>query len=180
MAFAVVLFFDAATEATVRQVARSLVPAVISADPFVGELRPHLTLGVCEELDAAGFEPDFLAFAAATAATDFTFASVGVFPNGDAGVLFLAPIVTQALLRTHDEFHSRFSKYAVSRVGYYLPGGWVPHCSLALNLPRDRLAAVVDVSARTAGLPFRGRYESIGVIQYSPATDIYTAPLGGA
>jgi hypothetical protein len=179
MAFAVALFFDAATEATVRLVARSLVPAGIPADPFVGELRPHLSLGVCEQLDAAGFEADFMAFAAATPATDFTFASAAVFPTGDAGVLFLAPIVTQALLLSHDRFHRMFARHAISPVDYYLPGNWVPHCSLALNLPRDRLASVVDASVRAASLPIRGRYESIGLIQFLPATDVYTAPLGG-
>src|ERR1041385_4678385 len=114
MAFAVVLFFDAATEATVRKVARSLVPAGIPADPFVGELRPHLSLGVCDQLDPAGYESDFMAFAAATPATDFIFASVAVFPTGDAGVLFLAPVVTQELLLIHDRFHRIFARHAVS------------------------------------------------------------------
>lgn len=180
MAFAVVLFFDAATEATVRQVARSLVPDGIPADPFVGELRPHVSLAVCEELDTARFEPEFMAFAAAKAPSDFTFTSVGVFPTVDAGVLFLAPVVTQELLRTHAEFSSLFARHAVAPQGYYLPGNWVPHCSLALNLPRDRVATVVDATCRATALPLRGRFETIGLMQYLPSKDVYNAPLGGA
>jgi hypothetical protein len=160
-------------------VARSLVPRGIPADPFVGELRPHVSLGVCEDLDAARFEPEFMAFAAATPTREVHFASVGLFPNGDAGVLFLAPVVTPDLLEMHDAFHRLFARYAVSPQSYYLPGNWVPHCSLALNIPRDRLAAAVDASSRSAGLPIRGCYESIGLMQYLPAKDVYTSPLSG-
>jgi 2'-5' RNA ligase len=177
MAFAVVLFFDAATEATIRRIARGLVPAGAPADPFVDELRPHVTLGVCESLDAALFEPEFMAFAAATHAREFTLGSVGVFPSGDAGVLFLAPVVTSDLLALHVKFLGLFARYAVAPQDYYLPGNWVPHCTLALNLPRDRIPSVVDMTARTAALPIRGRYESMGLIQFLPAIDVYTAPL---
>jgi 2'-5' RNA ligase superfamily protein len=178
MAFAVVLFFDPATEATVRRVGRGLViPDVTPVDPFVGDLRPHVSLGVCEDLDTRRFRSDFMAFAAATPALEFTFGSLGVFSAGDEGVVFLAPIVTHGLLSIHDAFHTLFTRYAVAEMDYYLPGNWVPHCSLALHVPRDRVAAAVDASSRLAGLPLRGRFESMGLFQFQPAKDIYTAPL---
>jgi 2'-5' RNA ligase len=177
MAFAVVLFFDAATEATIRNVAGGLAQDGIPADLFVGDLRPHISLGVCDTLDPDGFRAVFMAFAALTPAGDFTLASVGIFPTSAVGVLFLAPIVTSTLLSLHAHFHTLFARYAVSQQDYYLPGNWVPHCTLALNVPLERLAAVVEAASRTAGLPLRGRYESIGLIQFLPARDVYTAPL---
>jgi 2'-5' RNA ligase len=178
MAFAVVLFFDPATEATVRRIGRGLViPDVTPADPFAGDLRPHVSLGVCEDLDTRRFRRAFMAFAAATQARDFTFDSLGVFFNGAEGIVFLAPVVTHELLSIHDAFHVLFSQYAVAEMDYYMPGNWVPHCTLALNVPRDRIAAVVDASSRLAGLPLRGRFESMGLFQFLPAKDIYTAPL---
>jgi 2'-5' RNA ligase len=177
MAFAVVLFFDAVTEATIRRLG-ALVANGMQADLFVGDLRPHVSLGVCETLVPDGFRSDFMAFAAATRPLDFTLSSVGVFPNGEMNVLFLAPIVTGDLLGLHASFHAIFAKYAASLQAYYLPGNWVPHCTLALNLPGDRVAAAVDTSMRAAGLPIAGRFESVGLIQFLPATDVYTAQLG--
>jgi hypothetical protein len=179
MAFAVVLFFDPATEATIRRAAGGLAQAGIASYLVGGDLRPHVSLGVCDSLDSDSFRAEFMAFAAATPADDFTLASVGVFPTGADGVLFLAPIVTRGLLSMHADFHAVFEKYAVARQDYYLPGNWVPHCSLALNVPLDRLAAGVEAASRTTGLPLRGRFESIGLIQFLPATDVYTAPLAG-
>ena len=122
-------------------------------------------------------QPAFMAFAAATQARDFTFASLGVFFNGADGIVFLAPVVTHELLSIHGAFHAAFAHYAVAELDYYLPGNWVPHCTLALNVPRDRVPAVVDASSRLAGLPLRGRFESMGLFQFQPAKDIYTAPL---
>src|ERR1700730_11434284 len=143
MAFAVVLFFAPAIEATVRRIGRGLViPDVTPVDPFAGDLRPHVSLGICEDLDTVRVRSDFTAFAAATAALDFTFASLGVFLPGEEGIVFLAPVVTHELLSIHDAFHAMFVKHAMAELDYYLPGNWVPHCSLALNVPRDRLGTV--------------------------------------
>ena len=60
---------------------------------------------------------------------------------------------------------------------YYRPGSWVPHCSVAQNLARDRLPEAVRICSASAAFgPLR--LESVGLVEYRPVVDLYEFPLG--
>jgi len=175
--YAVELYFDEATDEAVRAIWHRLADAGISTGALVNGARPHISLGGCQELDATRFRSALMSFAHKSPPLEFALASVGVFPTAE-GVVFLAPAVTRDLLNLHEAIHTVFAEYAVSPWTLYLPGNWVPHCTLALNLPQDRIAAAVDL-CRDAALPIQGRFERVGLTQFPPLTHLYDWELGG-
>jgi 2'-5' RNA ligase len=100
------------------------VRSVASGSDFA---RPHLSLSVF-----SGGRPEELASSLAPLAgsLELRFSAVGVFP-GPGAVLFVAPVVTPALL----DVHRRATELVVSAGGepwgHYRPGRWVPHATLA-------------------------------------------------
>jgi 2'-5' RNA ligase len=95
----------------------------------------------------------------------FVLASAGTFP-GPEGAVFLAPVVDDALLGVHREWHA----LAPGGMEHYRPGAWVPHCTVGFRLADAGTAAAV---ARAA-LPIRGRFERIALVEFEPRA---TAPV---
>jgi 2'-5' RNA ligase len=135
MPYAVELFFDAATEAAIRRYCDTITDS--------GELpngRPHVSLGGCRDLrDAAALIRALEILAAEqTGPLPVSLSYLGVFP-GDEGVMFHGITVTTPLLLLHRRFHAQFAPTAIDWSPFYQPGLWVPHCTLAYGLSRERL-----------------------------------------
>ncbi|WP_425568669.1 2'-5' RNA ligase family protein [Nonomuraea antimicrobica] len=82
---------------------------------------------------------------------------LGTFPRNE-GTLFLTATVTADLLACHARVHTALADEAVEHWSHYLPGNWVPHCTLAL------------------GLDSVGRTTAIGLLHdYQPVTATITA-----
>jgi 2'-5' RNA ligase len=139
MPFAIELFFDTATDEAVRRVWSALAEQRIA--PYLHESanRPHISLAVYEWLDVAGCARTLEAFAAQTPAFPVILASFGVFPTNPAPVVFAAPVVTSHLLALHAGVCAVLASVAREPAAYYLPGRWVPHCSLAVHFPAERI-----------------------------------------
>jgi len=73
---------------------------------------------------------------------------------------------TVAAALMHLVFWDRFAAFGPIPP-YYRPGGWVPHCTLAMGFDADLLPRVVELCHR-AVRPIRGRFESIGLVEYGP------------
>jgi 2'-5' RNA ligase len=171
MPFAVELFLDPTSASTVRRLWRDLAEADTAPAPpadamIAAGARPHITLGACERLDVAACETYLAGFAATTPAPTVGFASLGVFPT-EPMVVFLAPVVTADLLAIHDGFHRWFRELAGEPWGHYLPGRWVPHCTLALDLPLTAVPAVAERCLR-APLPSEARLLEVGLVEFEP------------
>jgi 2'-5' RNA ligase len=174
--FAVELAFDAATAATVRGLWRDLATAGVDTFLFDSGAAPHLTLAVYDQLDANAFAPTLAAFAAVVAPHALTLASIGVFPT--TGVVFLAPVVTPALLAVHARFHADFAPPQTSSWEYYRPGRWVPHCTVAMDLPTPLRPSAVDICQR-ASLPITGHLIEVGLIEFRPVRQHYSFAMTG-
>jgi hypothetical protein len=60
---------------------------------------------------------------------------LGTIP-GSVGALFLGVRATADLLAFHADVHAALAGQAVEHWPYYLPGNWVPHCTLAEGLDK--------------------------------------------
>src|SRR5437773_538706 len=119
--------------------------------------RPHVSVGIWDSLDRDAAEAELTRFAGEAAPVPITLASVGFFPQV---AVFLAPTVTSELLALQAGLHARFSRVGAAPWEHYRPGGWVPHCTLAMggrfsasSAPtrrRSRSACVASSVARTA------------------------------
>jgi 2'-5' RNA ligase len=166
MPFAIELLLDGETAETVRRIWRDLAESAVAPVMHESGARPHVTLGVCDGLDVEACSGFLSGFASANPVPSVRFSSIGIFAT-DPAVVFLAPVVTQDLLDLHDRFHQRFSDLAGSPWAYYLPKQWVPHCTLAIDVPQALVPRAVEV-CNTVGLPIDGRCEGIGIVEFRP------------
>ena len=160
-------FDDALTEAIAL---RSEAITELTGLPH-GVAEPHVSLAVYD--DRAAVEPAKLVaaldrLALRHAPTPVTFASLGVFPTEER-VLFLAPVVAPPLLAVHHVFHSLTAALRPLCRPYYLPGSWVPHCTLAMLLP---LPALLKALEQLAGqwTPLSGELRHVALVEDAAIT----------
>ncbi len=168
MPFAVEMYMDADSEAKIRRTWESLAEAGIKSSMLEAGYRPHVSLGVCEELDVNGLARELSSFAESISPFALTLSSVGLFPSSE-GVIFLGVTPTERLLEVNHDFHQFFGKYAKAQREHYQTGKWVPHCTLAFDLSDGMLAEAIEVCRRMP-LPIHSRIEEIGVAEVSPSS----------
>lgn len=152
--YALEVFLDAAGESACDAVLDSLEAAGLQTIRTQGH-RPHLSLTVgrsLQRLDPRGLAVPGLPLG-------LTMSAVGTFP-GSEGVVYWAPTVTRELLELHARWFEQLKRHSVwfdagparevEHRNYYLPGVWVPHVSLGLNLPQQRIGEAVQL-VRAAG-----------------------------
>ena len=166
MPFAVEMYMDDESESRVRCIWKSLAKAGIKSAMLDAGYRPHVSVGVCEELDVEGLAKELSSFAETIPAFEMTLSNVGLFPSSE-GVIFLGVTPTQRLLDVHGAFHRFFGKYAKSQRTTYHAGSWVPHCTIAFGVLDDTIPLAVEI-CRRAVLPIRSRVEEIGMAEVSP------------
>ena len=144
MALAIEMFFDEDADAAVRAIWRDLAAAGLPnlAVYGHGQHRPHVSLAVCGSLSPDAVVPlqSMLSQAITEAGLVLPLTSLGTFPGGE-GVLFLGVSVTAGLLDLHARAHAALAGQTAGRWPYYLPGYWVPHCTLAQGLDAESTAA---------------------------------------
>jgi 2'-5' RNA ligase len=161
MSFAVEMYFDESTEAAVRNLWKAVADAGLSTAVLDGVQRPHVTLGVCDEL-SANFKNALALFARELKPIDLVLSHVGCF-TATEGVVFLAPTVTRPLLDLHTHFHRFFDEHAAKKWAYYLPGAWVPHCTVAFRLTPEQIPKTLQIAA-TLALPVSCQVREVGLL----------------
>jgi 2'-5' RNA ligase len=162
MAFAVSAWFDAALEGRVREIWKLLSETGISSTLHEGPYRPHITLGLYEELDRSAFAHALRASMRNRAGLPVVLPSIGVFHN-DPPTLFLGVTVSPALLDLHDRVHRLSTAHGAGPRDYFLPGRWNPHCTLAPAVEPTTLAKAI-VLLSDLELPLTGSIERLGII----------------
>lgn len=127
------MYFDDGADAAVRKLWQILADAGLPslATRTHRRHRPHVSLTVAESL--AGAELDSLRSALMARRPLLHLYVLGAFP-GSVGALFLGVRATADLLAFHADIHAAVAGQPVEHWPYYLPGSWVPHCTLAEGL----------------------------------------------
>ena len=163
MAFAVSAWFDAVLESRVRATWRLLSETTLSSALHEGPYRPHITLGIYEQLDRSAFSGALRRAIQAHASLPVVLPSLGVF-NNDPPAIFLGVTVSQALLDLHAIVHRLFTAHGQGPFVYYLPGVWNPHCTLAPAIEPTKLARAM-ILLNEMKLPLVGSIERLGIIE---------------
>jgi len=140
------------------------------------DYRPHITLGISETLQVDNFRRYLEDFTAHHREFPLLLSSLGVFPAESKAAVFLGVTVTHDLLHMHEEFHRCFSQYATDIRQYYIPGQWVPHCTLADGLPCETIPAAMQVCHQTP-LPILCRVEGMSVLEFPPGSEVLAHSL---
>jgi RimJ/RimL family protein N-acetyltransferase len=178
-AYAAQLFFDSGVEQAVRAVWREMAES--GSAPYFDHSaeRPHFTLSVYRSLDLAEARRRLADLASGQARLPVSFHSFGLFPSPKPAI-FLGPLVTIALLELHTGVHERLDGLGEpTGSSFYLPGRWVPHCSLAIQFDSARMDEAWQIARRLA-LPLAGEICEIGLIEISPARHLGCWPLASA
>ncbi|PEU81466.1 hypothetical protein CN394_10905 [Bacillus anthracis] len=102
---------------------------IVGTNQLAG-VEPHITLADYNELDVQLYMEKLEGFVAVQEnMAEVTFPSVGTFPTN--GTVFLAPTVTGELLKIHHSYHDYFKTFHDNPNSYYVPGKWIPHCTIA-------------------------------------------------
>ncbi|HRW11385.1 MAG TPA: 2'-5' RNA ligase family protein [Caldilineaceae bacterium] len=187
MHYAIELHFDAQGSAPINALAEE-IQVTYGGAPLVGTgWGPHITLTVFDELPPAPVVSPLSATVAspvvppqlaqlltgyANRSRGFTvqLAAVGLFP-GEERVVYLAPIVTEALLALHRAFHRELTSLGVTSRRYYRPERWVPHCTVAFLVPAVTLGEAANL-CRQSSLPLTVTVRALRLIAIeAPATD---------
>jgi 2'-5' RNA ligase len=139
VAHAVELYFDDQADSAVRSMWQVLAQAGLPslATGTHRRHRPHVTLAVAESLAGADLSP--VRSALAGHRPPLRLYVLGTFP-GTGGALFLGVQVTADLLAFHAGVHAALDGQGGQQWPYYLPGSWIPHCTLAEGLDRAEAA----------------------------------------
>ncbi|KAG1364059.1 hypothetical protein COCNU_11G008860 [Cocos nucifera] len=193
LGYAVELYFDPALENQVLKAWNVLARRQISTQLIEMAARPHLTLLSSPSVDPLKLHSAVRSLAFRLDPLPLSLSSVGTFPSssssdtaaggggggGGGGVLFLAPTPSSALLHVHSQLCDALKKEGVELPEEFRPDAWVPHCSVAQDVPRSRMAEAFCI-LRDLKLPVSGYAMDIGVVESSPVREIFSFPLGSA
>ena len=175
MPFAVELFFDPAAEQRVRDVWMELARAKVNSFMIDGQYRPHLTLGVLNEYASPAFENEFQRYTEKLEKISLKLDCLGIFPRPE-GVVYLGAVVTDQLLSVHREFQNRFANLMTGVRPYYLPGNWIPHCTLAYGLSMEAIPTAIEVCSRVT-FPISATVAEISLVEVPKHREVLTHVL---
>lgn len=147
VAYAIELFFNEQADTAVRRLWHRLAVSGLPSLETLGHRRhrPHVSLTVLETAQPPAVA-DVEDLADVRRLPALHFSALGTF-GGDGGVLFLAPVVTEPLLVVYARLNDVLQDQGIAQWPHYLPGSWVPHCTLAMNLTPAELSAAAGLLA---------------------------------
>lgn len=163
---AVEFYFDANTEANVRAYRDSIYEKGIK--PVLGEMndRPHISLAVFGKTDNDKLINLTERFSKNIGEFEIKLGAIGIFPTPD-NVLFLIPVPNCIFLDIHRAYHTELINAGLTSSQYYLPGNWVPHCTVEFDLSDSQLRKAVHLS-KEIFKPLCGSMSEIGVVAFRP------------
>lgn len=166
MAIGVLLHFDRESERRIRGTWIKICNDGICSEMINSCARPHISLGGFDNVDS-----DFIVKRMKENLSSFKkqriqFTSISTFMN-EHGVVYLAPRVTPDLLSFNVRFNEIFADIEDKKIKIYTPGYWVPHCTLALNIPREKVLHAIDI-ALDSFEPFYAEIMVMGFVEFYP------------
>jgi len=179
MPYAVTLDLDqAAVDRALAMAVRIERAGIGGATVTARGVRPHLTLAVYGDLDAGAVSSRLAAFARAEPRMPLAIPALGAFPAIGAGAVYLAPTPTVALLDLQARLHAALPDLAEACHRHCRPGQWVPHVTLAMDLPAGDLAPALAAAAQDWS-PLQARATGLGFLSFHPVRVVGRWPLAG-
>ena len=175
MPFALVMYFDSLSEKPIRELWQKIADAGITSTLARAGVRPHLTLTIFDQVSRIPREDELAGFARKSHLTDLQATYIGFFSQPDP-VVFVAPTPTQELMDFHRSIIHVLMEDAQPISANYLPGTWVPHCTIALDFPKKRIPEVVELCLDLP-LPFIMHATQVGVVEFQPMKDLFKCNL---
>lgn len=134
------------------------------------EASPHVSLAVFDNVDTSRLIDVVRSFAEDTQAFNIRLCSIGLFPS-EENIVFLAPVVTTELLTLHKFFHDKLKAAGLCSDSNYLPGTWVPHCTITME---EQLLRTLETLKAIHMKKILGEYliSEIHVVEFRPVVNL--------
>lgn len=176
MDYAAVLYFDPESEQKLQSLMQALCDRGINRYMIDMGMRPHITLAFFKQLSMNNLEKELRQFAGGRRKFTLRLGSLGLFPT-DPGVVYLSPVFTDELGEIHQAFYHCFEGTLGEYVPYYLPGSWVPHCTLANRLTREEAVRSVEYLLETF-YPMEVQASEVCFVACDPVQELFCMELG--
>lgn len=176
MPFAVELFFDPDLDKAVRHLWQqvSKMAGVPNKMADTGN-KPHISLAAFNDCKIEAVVGSLRELTSDTRSLDIDLSSIGTFASQE-GVLFLAPMVTEALIKVHLDSQAKLKDLAQGMWPYYLPGKLAFHCTLNTGLNSEEINRAIS-AVKSIGLPSGGKATEIGLVRIPEMEFIETFSL---
>jgi len=150
--------------------------AQLESQPSMVSMRypPHFTFAVFDEVEEAQLTSAVEAVSSALSQVRVGFDRIGYFDGSRSLVLWAAPAKPNELAYIHRLVHVHTDGLQCRT--NYLPGNWIPHCSLAVSVdPAKRSEAMALTQAKIAR--FEVVFDIIDCARFHPVEVIYETKL---
>jgi 2'-5' RNA ligase len=98
-----------------------------------------------------------------------------MFPT-DEGVMYLSLENSIELNSIHQRLHTILKEKGYKSTDYYLPGRWMPHCTITMRLPSEKSEEVAEICNQ---MNVFGNAEVIkmSLVEFRPVREIYSFSL---
>lgn len=165
MTYVFILTFDPTTEATIRNIWRSIkekgYPSALEADGY----RPHISLGVydAESFDVSACNDAITAYTRRKRPFPVQISHLGAFVSM-GNVAFLGVTPSQDLLNRHRDLLTLCHHHSSNLRPYYLPDHWTPHITLGFDLSREQTLGILSLGWEM-GLPIHGEVQAVQIVE---------------
>ena len=135
---------------------------------------PHFTFAIYDEIDQDELHRVTRAVFADVGVIRILFDRVAWF-DASPLVLWAAPKDRSKLDELHEAIHGDLTQYECR--AHYLPGEWIPHCTLAMDIPDDKRAAALAFASQELE-PFEVIFDSAECVSFPPITVTERLALG--
>ncbi len=131
--------------------------------------KPHATLAMYREIDEAKTIARLEGFVAGEAAIPVEFPHLSVNQNS----IFCQPRESAALRKFHARFEKKFGK---SFREIDLASVWMPHLTIGMELPPERIGATVG-KLLADWTPVAGTFDRVALVKFRPGQVLWRKPL---
>ena len=173
MIYAIEMYFDKATEEKIMDIARKVADAGISTKYLEWKTRPHITLGVFNDVHENRCTKLLERFAAKHKPVKAHLHSVAAW--SDTKVVYLNPHMTRWLYELHDEVYELMKEFDTRGWEQYMPENWDAHCTVALTSEdgEEAFYKANDLILREF-TKIDGMYTSVGLVRITFPVDKLT------
>ena len=176
-AYAIEMYFDKETEDKIMSLVQKIADNKLSTKFLEWKTRPHVTLAVFNEVDENKCIELLKEFTKERKVLPAFLDSVGMF--NDTKTIFLNSTMTKNMYQLQSDLYDTMKEFDTKGWEWYLPDGWVPHCTIALNSEDEE-----DVFYKASELVLRefkkieGKYTALGLVKLTfPVKEIATIPF---
>jgi hypothetical protein len=173
MGYAVVGYFDKESDEIIRDLWRLMSDKCIDDYLHMSDNSPHFKFEIYETIDTDKVKKEIKKISDEISAVTVCFKKFGFYPLKTNTFLTLDLADNEDIILLQKKMHSLLAPYGdIDKRGFFEAGIWKPDIQLTMTIDQDKLPVAVQILNQT-DLPFSGRLESIGIIEFPPAKQLF-------